>query len=348
MTTASSVAPAMPSAIARLLLLPATESPTADMAEAAIAAVLEDASEVDIAALLTGLHHRPATADLLAGAARALRSRAVRITPASGDLLDTCGTGGTGLSTFNISTTTAIVAAACGVKVAKHGNRGATSKSGSADVLEALGVGLDVPPDRVAACIDEVGIGFLYARALHPAMMAVAGVRGRLPFRTVFNQIGPLSNPAGATRQLLGSGSLAQAQLLAGAAHQLGTERTVVVCGDDRLDEVTLAGPTTYQDVTAEGIITGQWTPDDFGLAPVPLDALRVDTPAASAALVRSILAGKPSPQADIVLANAAVALWTVGRVDAVADGVAMARNAITSGEAAATLGKLAAFTTTP
>ena len=336
----------MPPAIADALVALAAGDLDAAGSEAAIAAVLDEAAtEADIAALLTALSVRGLTGEALAGAARALRSRAIRIRPGSPDLLDTCGTGGTGLSTFNISTATAIVAASCGVPVAKHGNRGATSKSGSADVLEALGVGLDLPPDRVADCIDTVGIGFLYARALHPAMRAVAGVRRRLPIRTVFNLIGPLSNPAGAPRQLLGTGNAANALHLAEAVRILGTERTVIVCGDNRLDEVTLSGPTQWHRVEGDRLDSGVWLPHEFGLPEVPLEALRIDTPAESAAILQAIFDGEPGPRTDLVLANAAAALWTADRVADVSDGVAIARDALASGAAAETLARLSEFT---
>ena len=314
--------------------------------EAAIGAVLDpDANEVDIAALLTAMSSRRPDAETLAGAATALRARATRIEPQTSPLLDTCGTGGTGLSTVNISTATAIVASACGISVAKHGNRGATSKSGSADVLEALGVNLDRPPAQVAACIDAIGIGFLYARALHPAMRAVAPVRRRLPFRTVFNLIGPLSNPAGASHQLIGTGRDSQADTLAQAAALLGHERTVVVCGGDRLDEVTLHGPTTWRLVQNGTIEAGQWQPSDFGLDPVPLESLTIDSPQQSAQMLRAIFAGDSLPAARVVLANTAAALWTMQRVDTVAAGVELAREALTTGAALAQLQSLIDFT---
>ena len=337
----------MPAAITEAVVaIQSGEKLSTEQAEAAIAAVLDPAAtEVDIACLLTALSMQETTSHVLAGAARALRSRAVRIQPQSSPLLDTCGTGGTGLSTLNISTATAIVAAACGIAVAKHGNRGATSRSGSADVLETLGVQLEMPPERVAACIDAVGIGFLYARTLHPAMKAVAPTRTRLPFRTLFNLIGPLSNPAGATHQLLGTGRHEAAVRMAHAAKILGTERTVVVCGDGVLDEVTLSGPTLWHRVEGDEVESGQWLPADFGLDPVAVDDLMIETPQQSADLIGRIFVGDDLPAARVVLANAAAALWTVGAVANVGEGVAVAAAAIADGRVAAKRDELVAFT---
>src|SRR5690606_5793202 len=186
---------------------------------------------------------------------------------------------GDALHTFNISTAVAFVVAACGVPVAKHGNRSVSSSSGSADVLEQLGVNLDLSPEQVARCIDEVGIGFCFARALHGAMKHVAPVRAALGFRTIFNLLGPLTNPAGAPRQLIGTNSNHSARLLAEAIGRLGTERTIVVCGNDELDEVSLWGTTAWFDVTLAGMTTGTWTPADFGLDGCQVTALQVASP---------------------------------------------------------------------
>ena len=348
----------MPAAISEALSALQSDQPlTAEATEAAVAAVLDPAAtEVDVAALLTALAMRPLQAEHAAGAAKALRDRATRIAPQASPLLDTCGTGGTGLSTVNISTATAIVAAACGVSVAKHGNRGATSKSGSADVLEAFGLQLDLIPERVAACIDTVGIGFLYARALHPAMKTVAPVRARLPLKTVFNVIGPLSNPAGATHQLLGTGRPNVAAVLAEAAARLGTERTLVVCGDAKLDEVSLSGPTVWTLVERIGDAAdasqpttpsrGVWQPSDFGFDPVPVDAIRIETPEQSRALLEEAFAGRDTPAARYIMANTAAALWVMRRVDSVGDGVERARAALFDGAAQAKLDELVRFTT--
>ena len=320
---------------------------SAEAAEAAFGRVMAGETEdAETAALLTALAVRGETAPALAGAARVLRRHATKIEPLSQGLLDTCGTGGDRLHTFNISTAAALVVAACGQPVAKHGNRSVSSSSGSADVLERLGVSLDRTPAEVARCVDEIGIGFLYARALHPAMARVAGVRKALGFRTAFNLLGPLANPAGATFHLLGTGDLSTARVLADASEQLGLPRggrTVVVCGNNQLDEVALWGTTSWFAVSAGGgREAGTWTPRDFGLDEVSPDDLRVDSPEASAAMISGILAGEGGPSADMVLANAAAALWCCGKAKTVRDGVAAARAAVEGGAAADVLRRLA------
>ncbi len=220
-----------------------------------------------------------------------MRQHVTRVTPKVRGLLDTCGTGGDHLHTFNISTATAFVVAACGVPVAKHGNRGVSSSSGSADVLEALGVDLSLPPEKVARGIDELGIGFCFARTLHGAMRHVAPVRQQLGIRTIFNLLGPLTNPAGAERQLIGVNSPNAARLIAEAARRLGTIRTLVVCGAEQLDEVSLWGQTVYFDIQEKVLSSGAWSAKSFGLDECDPDALRVESPAESAGVIRKLLA---------------------------------------------------------
>ncbi|HUG93222.1 MAG TPA: anthranilate phosphoribosyltransferase, partial [Planctomycetaceae bacterium] len=281
------------------------------------------------------------------GAARAMHARAVRIRTARSGLLDTCGTGGSRLDVFNISTAAALVAAAAGVPVAKHGNRAATSTSGSADVLEALGVNIELPPERVAACIDELGIGFCYARLCHQAMKHVAPVRSQLPFRTIFNLLGPLTNPAGAEYQLLGTSRPESAERLAGALARLGRTRALVVCGAGQLDEVSLWGETAVYEVDAGTIRDHRWTAATFGLPECRANELQVRTAAESAEIIRHVLAGQPGPHRNMVLANAAAALLAAGLADEPLAAVTRAAEAIDSGATDELCRRLAEWTQT-
>jgi anthranilate phosphoribosyltransferase len=242
---------------------------------------------------------------------------------------------------FNVSTTAAVVAAAAGVPVAKHGNRSITSRSGSADVLAELGVNINATVPQMEACLDELGICFCFAPIAHPAMQHVAAVRKKLGIRTIFNILGPLVSPANATHQLLGAGRPELRPLLAGAIARLGTKRTLVVSGNDGLGDVTLAGETHVTDVSDNGINEFIWKPESFGIARQPLAALAIDSPAASAALIRRILAGNPGPARDIVLLNAAAALITFGKSDEPKSAVAEAAAAIDTGEAGNVLARL-------
>ncbi|MEZ6065346.1 MAG: anthranilate phosphoribosyltransferase [Planctomycetaceae bacterium] len=319
---------------------------TAPQMTSAMGAIMDGtASEIEIAAFLTALAAKGETADEIAGAAAAMRQRVTVVPATTGGLLDTCGTGGDRLNTFNISTATAIVVAACGVPVAKHGNRSATSSSGSAEVLQTLGVNIELPPDRVAACIDEIGIGFCYARLLHSAMKHVAPVRASLGFRTIFNLLGPLTNPAGARFQLLGTTSVATAEKLARAVSKLGTERTIVVCGNDQLDEVALWGTTTAFVVEGPNLRRLEWTAADLGLPECDVATLRVDSPQASADRITGLLSGEPGPSLDIVLANAGMALWCVGQAPAPLDGVLRAGECVRSGACTDKLRRLVEWT---
>lgn len=318
----------------------------AALVEAAFGEMMDGrADPIDIAALLTALRCRGETEAQLLGAARAMRARSTKIPSERRGLLDTCGTGGDSLHTFNISTATAFVAAAAGVPVAKHGNRSASSKSGSADVLEALGVRLELTPEQVAECIAELGIGFCFAQRVHSAMKHVAPVRQKLGFRTLFNLLGPLTNPAGAEYQLLGVGKIALAELLAGALSHLGGTREMVVCGNNELDEVSLWGTTTVFIVEAGQTRRDTWTSDSFGLPECDVAELRVDSPAESARVIQDVLAGVAGAPRNIVLANAAAALMAAGRADDPRAGVAEASRAIDSGRAAALLQNFAAKT---
>jgi anthranilate phosphoribosyltransferase len=337
----------MPTAIhSALIQLSSGEHLSVQAMQAAIGELMDGQAEpAPVASLLTALHFRGETVDEIVGAARAMAARSARIATVRRGLLDTCGTGGSKLDVFNISTTAALVAAAAGVPVAKHGNRAATSTSGSADVLEALGVNIELQPERVGACLDELGVGFCYARVCHQAMKYVAPVRSQLPFRTIFNLLGPLTNPAGAEFQLLGTSRPETAEKLAGALAQLGREHALVVCGAGQLDEVSLWGETVVYEVTGDEVREHHWTAATFGLPECRVEPLRVRTAAESAQIVRQVLAGQPGPQRDIVLANAAAALIAAGRVNDPREGVRMAGEAIDSGAAAGLCGRLVEWT---
>ncbi len=322
---------------------------TAADAEDVFAKIMRgEVTPAQIGALLMGLSIRGETADIIAGAARAMRSAATRIAPQSTGLLDTCGTGGDGASTFNISTTVALVVAACGVPVAKHGNRAISSKSGSADVLEALGVRLDITPEQVARCIDETGIGFLFAPGHHPAMKHAAGPRRELGMRSIFNLLGPLTNPAGAEFQVLGVYARDKLELVADALQQLGIRRALVVHGRDGLDEITSTGITDAVWVEQNAPLRAfEIDPAAFGMPYAEGGDLAGGNAEENAEILRNILSGKQGAPRDIVLLNAAASLWVGGRCDGIAGGLRIAAEAIDSGKVSDTLNKLIRFTQT-
>lgn len=293
-----------------------------------------EASARQIAALLTSLHKKGETVTEVAGAAAALRRHMEPIRSEHRNLVDTCGTGGDRSGTFNISTAAALVAAAAGVRVAKHGNRGVTSRSGSADVLAALGVNIEADITTVGRCLDEVGICFCFAPLMHPSMKHVAAVRRELGIPTIFNMLGPLSNPASAPYQLLGVGRPALRPLLANALRLLGTRRAAVVCGDDGLDEVSTAADTRLTLIEGPETRELSWCPEQFGVARSPLDTMTVDGPQASARLILEILDGAHGPARDIVVVNAAATLWVVGLHDTVDVSARAIEEAIDSGRA--------------
>ncbi len=299
-------------------------------------------SEDSIAEFLLALREKGETVEEIAGAARAMRRHMTPIRTKRSNLLDTCGTGGDGSQTFNISTAAALVTAACGVPVAKHGNRGMTSKSGSADVLAELGVNIEADVATVERCLDQVGIGFCFAPQLHPSMRHVGPVRRRLGVPTIFNLLGPLCNPASAAYQLLGVGRPELRPHLAAALRLLGATRAAVVSGEDGLDEVTLAGATNVSEVTPQGIREFAWTPDSFGVARGDPEALKVDGPPASARMIRDVLDGQPGPHRNIVLINSAAALWIAGQDPSLEVCCQRAAHAIDQGEAKRVLQMLA------
>jgi anthranilate phosphoribosyltransferase len=295
---------------------------TFDEMSAAIDSIMRgEWSDDQMGMLLTALSAKGETVDEIAGAAAAMRRHMTPIKSSLTGILDTCGTGGGGSKMFNVSTTAAIVAAAAGVPVAKHGNRSITSRSGSADVLAELGVNINASIEQVEACLDELGLCFCFAPLMHPAMKNVAAVRNRLGIRTIFNVLGPLVNPARAEYQLLGAGRPELRPLLAGAMARLGTKRTLVVSGQDGLGDVTLATTTHVTEVSSplllppgEGRGEGAsreltWTPEEFGIPRQSLSEITVESPAESAAVIRQILAGKSGPARDIVILNAAAGL---------------------------------------
>jgi anthranilate phosphoribosyltransferase len=299
------------------------------------------ADEERIARLLASLHHKGETVAEVAGAASAMRRHMTPIHSTRSGLIDTCGTGGDGSHTFNISTAAAIVTAAAGVPVAKHGNRGITSRSGSADVLTALGVNVKADVAQVEACLDALGICFCFAPLLHRAMRHVAGVRKKLNTPTIFNILGPLVNPASAPFQLLGVGRAELQPLLSEALLLLSAHRVLVVHGNDGLDEVTLNGATHVIEAAGGQLRRFDWQPAEFGLASAGREEMLVSGPAESAAIIRGILQGCRGPARDIVVANAAAALWTVGRSDSLTECALQAADAIDGGAASDLLARL-------
>ena len=313
----------------------------AEMSAAVDAMMQGQCDESPMGDFLLALRAKGETVDEIAGAALALRRHMIRIRTSQPGVLDTCGTGGDASGTFNISTGAALVAAAAGVAVAKHGNRGVTSKSGSADVLAALGVNIEAPVETVERCLDQVGLCFCFAPLLHPSMRYAAAVRRRLGVPTASPRRGPLSTPAGALFHRGGGGGGGMRPRRAAALGRLGGQRAVVVCGRDGLDEVTLAAETEVSEVTPQGTVTATWTPEVFGLASGDLSALRVDGPEASAAMIRHVLDGRPGPPRDIIVMNAAAALWTARRAESLRDAAGLAAAALDSGAAKQLLANL-------
>jgi anthranilate phosphoribosyltransferase len=318
-----------------------------------------EATPAQTASLITALRMKGETVEEITGAARVMRDRAIPIRVGKNVLdldrdeinldletiLDTCGTGGSGTNTFNVSTTVAFVVSACGVKVAKHGNRSVSSSCGSADVLEALGVNLDVTPETVERCITEIGIGFLFAPALHGAMKHAIGPRREIGIRTIFNILGPLTNPAGAQCQVLGVYREDLTEKLAQVLKKLGCRRGFVVHGLDGMDEITLTNDTRIAEVTPEGVSSRLFSPEELGLERCTMGELRGGDAQENAAIVKAVLSGTVGPKRDIVLLNAAFSLLAAGKVAGLGEGLALAAETIDSGRAMAQLGKLIALT---
>jgi anthranilate phosphoribosyltransferase len=315
---------------------------TADHASAVLEEIMEGRSdEVQTAAFLIALRTKGETVPELVGLARTMRNKATRVETARSDLVDTAGTGG-GPSTFNVSTVAALVAAGAGCAVAKHGNRSNTSRCGSADLLEALGVPIDRPPEETGRQIEEIGFGFMFAPVHHSAMAHVVPVRKALAVRTAFNFLGPLTNPAGATRQVVGVADRSFQENVAEALLGLGTEHSLVVSADDGLDEISIAGSTRIIEVR-DGHSTELFvSPGDLGLAEADLADVAGGDPDQNAAIARAVLSGESGSARDLVLANAAAAIYVAGRAASIAEGVGLAADSIDSGEAARTLERLA------
>jgi anthranilate phosphoribosyltransferase len=319
-----------------------------DLSEPAMRRLLEDViaghcGDAETAALLVALRMKGETAEELAASARLLREHMVRLDTGRLDVLDTCGMGGDGSGTFNISTATALVVAGAGVPVVKHGNRAVSGHSGSADVLVALGVTVEGDVACARRCLDQAGLAFCFAPLFHPALHHVAAVRRRLRVRTLFNLVGPLINPGDASYQLLG---VARPELLdpvAGALARLGTRRTLLVASLDGLDEVSLSSPTLVREIRGNRVSSAEWTAADFGLEPCDLADLHAAGPDESAAMIRSVLQGEDQPSLAVVLANAAAALVAAERVEDLKEGVARARDAVARGQARHVLERLVA-----
>ncbi len=309
-----------------------TEAQAYDLFDAVMTGGLDPAL---LAGLVAAIAVRGESVDELVGAARALRGRVARVTPPGPDAIDTCGTGGDGKPTFNVSSAVAIVAAAAGATVAKHGNRSNARPSGSVEGLSALGIDVDADPPAIERCLRECRVAFLNAQRLHPAMKHAAPVRRALGVRTIFNLLGPLANPAGVRRQLLGVSRAEHVGLLAAALCRLGVDRALVVCGFEGLCDISLAEPTHAAIVQDGAVRTTQLTPEDFGLRRAPLERLFVDGPQASATVIQNLLGGEVGAPRDAVLLNAAAALWVAGVAVDWRDGAARAAAAVDSGAAA-------------
>lgn len=301
-----------------------------------------EVTPAQVGAFLMALRVRGETVDEIAGAVAALRGKMLRVEAPAG-AIDVVGTGGDGAGTFNVSTLAALIVAACGVPVAKHGNRAFSSRSGASDVLTALGVAVGIAPEAVARCIGEAGIGFMMAQTHHAAMRHVGMVRTELGTRTIFNLLGPLSNPAGVRRQLLGVFAQTWLEPLAGVLRTLGSERVWVVHGSDGLDELTTTGPSTVVELRDGTLRRFTITPEEAGLPRVSAEALRGGDPADNARALRAVLRGEPTPYRDIAVLNAAAALIVAGRAADLRDGASLAQEALDSGAATATLERLIA-----
>ncbi|MGE0704481.1 MAG: anthranilate phosphoribosyltransferase [Vicinamibacterales bacterium] len=321
------------------------ENLTAEEAAAAMTEIMEGrAAEAQIGGLLIGLVMKGERPSEIVGLARSMRAHSVKLSRPFANVFDTCGTGGDRSGTFNISTTAAIVVASCGVTVAKHGNRSVSSKSGSADVFEALGVKITASPSTVERCLDEAGIGFFFAPTFHPSMRHAGPTRRALGVRTAFNLLGPLTNPAGATRQLVGVPRPEFTELLARSLALLGSERAWVVHGSDGIDEISTTGYTKVSECRDGSVNTFYLHPSDVGLQKASGDGLRGGDATENAGIIRSVLGGTRGPARDVVLLNAGASLFIAGAAPTLAAGMETAGQAIDSGRAAQTLERLVAL----
>ena len=317
-----------------------------DAADAMNEIMSGDATPAQFGALVTALRMKGETVREIAGMARVMREKSLRV-QVSGAVVDTCGTGGDNSGSFNISTTAAFVVAGAGEKVAKHGNRSMSGSTGSADVLEALGVNISLSPESVARCVEEVGFGFMFAQGFHPSMRFAAGPRREIGIRTVFNILGPLTNPADASRQLIGVADPSIAERMARVLGALGSEKALVVHGSDGMDELTITGPSTVWLLEGGDVSTFTVSPEELGLTVSDAASIRAESPEDSAAVARSVLSGEPGAARDVVLMNAAAALVAAGRSDDLSAGVQLAAQSIDTGAAQSRLTSLAELTQT-
>ena len=310
------------------------ENLTFDESKSAMTLIMEgEATPSQFGSLITALRMKGETVDEVSGMASVMRSMSLHV-QAGRDLIDTCGTGGDGFGTFNISTAAAFVAAGAGQKIAKHGNRAMSSKSGSADVLEALGVNIQLSPEQISNCIEETGFGFMFAQSFHPSMKYAAGPRREIGIRTVFNLLGPLTNPAGAARQVIGVADSSVGELMAKALGRLGSDRALVVHGDDGLDEITISTSSTVWELEGGHVKKYQIKPQDFGLSVSSLDQIKADNAVESATLIRTVLAGESSAARDIVLLNVGASLFVAGMSNKFDECISIGADAIDSGKA--------------
>ena len=318
---------------------------TSEEAKAAMTEIMSgQAGPVQIASFLVAMRMKGETSEEVTEFARVMRQHVRSVSPRARPLVDTCGTGGDAIKTFNVSTCAALVAAGAGVAIAKHGNRSVTSKCGSADVLEALGIRFDLSPEEAAQCIDNIGLGFMFAPSYHPAMKYAAPVRRELGLRTMFNMLGPLTNPAGADAQVLGVYSPELTELHASVLRNLGSQRAYVVHGVGGLDELSTFGETRVTELKDGEMRTYNVKPEDFGLERAAPEAIQGGTPEANAQLLVDILGGKEGPARDIVLLNTAAAIAAGGKADTLSEGLAVAADSVTSGAARSKLEALQAF----
>jgi anthranilate phosphoribosyltransferase len=317
---------------------------TADMEAVMRLIMTGQATPAQIGGFLVGLRMKGETVDEIVAAARVMRELATRVEVTGPHMVDTCGTGGDGASTFNISTASALVAAAAGARVAKHGNRSVSSSSGSADVLETAGVKLDLEVQQVAACIDQVGVGFLFAPQHHSAMKHAIGPRREMRIRTLFNLLGPLTNPAGAPNQVLGVYSAVWVEPLARVLQRLGSEHVLVVHAEDGLDEISIAAPTRVAELKDGEITVYTISPEDFGLQRADMSTLTVDNAEQSLAIINAVFDDQPGPALDIVKLNAGAAIYAAGLTPSLAEGVGLAAAVISDGRAKQTFEALVRF----
>ena len=302
-----------------------------------------ECTPAQVGGFLVGLRMKGETVEEIAAAAAVMRRLATRVEVGKTHLIDTCGTGGDTSGTFNISTASALVAAGAGARVAKHGNRSVSGRSGSADVLEAAGVRLDLPSERIARCIDEAGVGFLFAPAHHGAMRHAIGPRREMAVRTIFNVLGPLTNPAGALRQVIGVFARELVEPLARVLGELGSEHVMVVHSEDGLDELSLGAPTHVAELRGGAVRCRTLDAGALGFMPAAVESITADSPQASLAVIRSVLAGDPGPAADVTILNAAAAVYVSGIASSLEDGIGRARESIASGRATKVLDRLVA-----